>query len=344
MKAQKLLLFGLAIFMFSCNQGQKAEVDEKQELLEEQQIFGEAQGTTYSIKYIDSVQKVKPAEVDSLLRAIDLSMSTWVDTSIISKINNGKAGKYAIDEMFKEVYLLAQKIHQETNGAFDVSLAPVIYAWGIGFSNPRKLEQPEVDSLMLLTGMDKFELHADSLSKKIDGAKLDFNAIAQGYSVDLLAELLEEKGIDNYMVELGGEVKAKGQNKASDDWRIGIDKATDQNEERELQAIISLHDHALATSGNYRKYYEVDGQRFSHSIDPKNGFPVKHQLLSASVISGDCGAADAYATAMMVMGTEAAKQFLASHPELQLFLIYSEGGKYKTFVSENLRENIDLLD
>lgn len=347
MRLNHLYLLLFSIFLISCSE-EKNRNEEKTEKVQsiqnEFQLVGKAQGTTYSIKYIDEEEKVAAAEVDSLLKAIDASMSTWVDTSIISKINKGGAGKYTIDGMFREVFLLSQKVQQESNGAFDVSLAPVIYAWGIGFSNPRKLEKAEVDSLLLYTGMDKFKLENEGLLKKIDEAKLDFNAIAQGYSVDLLAELLKSKGIENYMVELGGEVKTLGKNKMYEHWRIGIDKARDQNEERELQAIISLEDNALATSGNYRKYYELDGQRYSHSIDPKSGFPVNHHLLSASVITDNCAEADAYATALMVMGLERAKEFLSSQTQLKAFLIYFENGEYKSFMTENLKGQIELLE
>jgi thiamine biosynthesis lipoprotein len=170
---------------------------------------------------------------------------------------------------------------------------------------------------------------------------LDFNAIAQGYSVDVLAYFLERKGISNYMVELGGEVIAKGKKNDKEYWKIGIDQPNETTtEDRPLQAIVRLRDKALATSGNYRKFYEENGQKYSHIIHPKTGYPAKHNLLSATVISDECMTADAYATAFMVMGLERSKQFLAENKALKLevHFIYSENDTWKTFTSESLKE------
>lgn len=333
-----LLLFP---FLFSC--ANPEEKKSQEETLKELHIQGYAQGTTYSIKYLDNTARDYQPAIDSILRAIDLSMSTWVDSSIINKINNGPAGIYQVDTLFREVFELSVKISEESGGAFDASLAPVIYQWGIGFDNPQKLSKEEVDSLMQFTGYDKFELDRLILTKKIDQAKLDFNGIAQGYSVDKIAEFIEAKGMDHYMIELGGEVRARGKNSREMFWRIGIDKPMGLNEDRELQAVISLNDNSLATSGNYRKFYEVDGERFPHTISPFTGFPVKHQLLSASLVMDDCAAADAWATAIMVMGFEKARELLQKKAELKAYLIYSEEGEYKSYLTENLKEQIEII-
>lgn len=308
------------------------------------QIRGYAQGTTFSIQYIDPSYKNYQESIDSIMKAVDFSMSSWVDSSIVSRINNGAAGVYPIDSIFREVFLLSKKVSMETHGAFDISMAPVIYEWGIGFSNPKKLSKQVVDSLMHFVGYDQFELKDLKLSKKIPQAKLDFNAIAQGYSVDLVADFLESKGIENYMVEIGGEVKGKGKNPKGEFWRVGIDKPIEGNTNRDLEAIVQLKNQALATSGNYRKFYEVDGIKYPHTIDPSTGFPVQHKLLSATVIADDAATADAFATALMVMGTEEGKKFVEQHPEIEVFLVSSgNDSAFSTFISDGLKEELQLL-
>ena len=307
-------------------------------------IEGYAQGTTFSIQYLDEKGRDFQQEIDSILTAVDLSMSTWVDSSIISKINHGPVGTYEIDSIFKVVYLLSEEMHEETEGAFDATLAPVIYAWGIGFSNPQKLSEQEVDSLLKYVGHDKFEVKNFLLTKKAAEAKLDFNGIAQGFSTDLIAEFLEERNVQNYMVEVGGEVRVRGKNSSGDFWRIGIDKPVGLEEERQVKAIVSLENQALATSGNYRKFYEVDGEKFPHSIDPANGFPVAHNLLSATVIAKTAAEADAIATALMVKGVEESKQFLNRHQDLEAYLIFPDSsGGFSNYITPNLQKAIELL-
>lgn len=333
-----LIVCFLVFLLPSCKEVTKKKVDLYG-------IQGYAQGTTFNIQYIDAENRDFQFEVDSILKAVDLSMSTWVDSSIISKINNGPAKAYLVDSIFKEVFWLSKEISRETNGAFDATLAPVIYAWGIGFSDPQKLDQAKVDSLLQFVGYDKFEMNGLELVKKIPEAKLDFNAIAQGYSVDLIADFLEEMGIGNYMVEVGGEIRASGKNREGEAWKIGIDKPVGVDEERELKGIVSLSNSSLATSGNYRKFYEVDGVKYPHTIDPRNGFPVKHNLLSVSVIAEKAAVADAYATSLMVMGTEKAKVFLNKHPDLEAYLIFPDSNNsYSSYITEGLKNEIEILE
>lgn len=304
---------------------------------------GEAQGTTYTVKYIGEEVEDLPRQMDSLLKAIDVSMSTYLESSTIVRLNEGDSA--VVDEMFVEVFELSQRMKEETEGAFDPTLAPVIEAWGFDYSQPQQMDSAKVDSLLAFCGFEQFELDGKLLRKKTRGAKLNFNAVAQGYSVDLMADLLRAKNISDYYVELGGEVIVGGLNQDSVPWRIGIDKPQGRNLERELSAIVSLEDKAMVTSGNYRKFVEVEGEKYSHSIDPKSGFPVKHNLLSATIIADDAGVADAIATACMVMGLEKCQAFLARHQEYEAILIYSNGdGKLNIFISESLVEKVEELE
>lgn len=324
------------VFLAACQPQQNTE--------RKQVAFGgEAQGTTYTVKYIGEEVETLPQQMDSLLKAIDASMSTYLESSTIVRLNEGDSAM--VDEMFVEVFELSQRMKEETDGAFDPTLAPVIEAWGFDFSQPQAMDSAKVDSLLAFCGFQQFELDGNTLRKKARGAKLNFNAVAQGYSVDLMADLLQAKNISDYYVELGGEVIAGGLNQDSVPWRIGIDKPQGQNLERELSAIVSLEDQAMVTSGNYRKFVEMDGEKYSHSIDPKSGFPVKHNLLSATIIVDEAGVADAIATACMVMGLEKCQAFLASHQEYGAILIYSNAdGDLNTFISGNLAGKVEELE
>ena len=324
--------FIVFILFFSCNR------------IEQNTIFisGEAQGTTYSITYISGTETSYQNEIDSIFHVIDLSMSAYVPTSIISRINQDDT-TVVVDQHFMKVFNKAQEVSEKTGGLFDITVGPVINAWGFGFSKKENVDSNMIDSLLMNVGYSLVLLDHNKLIKKKPGVILDFNAIAQGYTVDVLAAFLEEKHIRDYLIELGGEVKAKGKKINNENWTIGIDQPNETElEGRPLKATIQLKNQSLATSGNYRKYYIENGQKFSHIIDPHTGYPAKNNLLSASVIAPDCITADAYATAFMVMGLEKSKQFLQQHPELQLevFFIYDEDGKWKTFTSEKLKEQV----
>ena len=322
------------IFFFSCNQHDRTIY-----------VRGEAQGTTYNITYLAPEKTNYKNEIDSLFKAVDQSLSTYVPGSIISRINRNDTGVVA-DKYFIDVFRKAQEISQQTNGAFDVTVAPIVNAWGFGFTKRARIDSATIDSLLRFVGYQKIKLEGGAIVKTNPGMMLDFNAIAQGYTVDLLSSFLESKGINNYLVELGGEVRTKGKKNNGEDWKIGIDQPNETyTDGRPLKAIVSLKNKALATSGNYRKFYVENGRKYAHIIDPHTGYPAKHNLLSATVIANDCMTADAFATAFMVMGLEKAKQFLSKDKQLglEVFFIYDEQGTWKTYTSETLKERIEEL-
>jgi thiamine biosynthesis lipoprotein len=318
------------ILLISCNQ-------ESNKIL---RISGKAQGTTYHISYLSSDNSNYKPGIDSLLKEIDLSLSTYVPVSIISRINKNDSNVFA-DKYFTEVFNKSIEISEKTGGLFDVTVGPVINAWGFGFTKKADVDSAMIDSLLDYVGYKMVRLEGNKVVKLKSQIILDFNAIAQGYSVDILASYLENKGITNYLVELGGEAKAKGKKNNNEYWKVGIDQPNEMStDERPLQAVINLRDKALATSGNYRKFYIENGKKYAHIIDPRTGYPAKHNLLSASVIASDCMTADAYATAFMVMGMEGSRQFLSENKNLALevYFIYDENGVWKTYTSETLKE------
>ncbi len=313
-------------------------------------ISGDAQGTTYHISYLPADSVDISGSVDSLLRRIDSSLSTYLPVSLVSRINRNEKGVEP-DEHFIRVFHKSEEVSILTNGAFDITVAPLVNAWGFGFSRKAAVDSLVIDNLLGMTGYEKIKLLKRSghytVVKEKPGMMIDFNAIAQGYTVDLLADLLESHRIGVYFIELGGEVKAKGSKKNGQHWRVGIDKpeeGVDPGEE--LQAILSLQDEALATSGNYRKFYESGGQKYSHIIDPHTGYPAKNNLLSASVVAQNCMTADAFATAFMVMGLEKSKQFLEENRGLglEVFFVYDEQGTWKNFISGGLKERLEELN
>jgi len=236
--------------------------------------------------------------------------------------------------------LLARSVAEESMGEFDYTVGPLVNVWGFGFEDRRKVDQAMVDSLLPLIDYRYVNLDGDRIIKEKEGIKFDFNAVAQGYSVDLVGEFLSTKGIKNCLVDIVGEVLAKGEKPGVGPWLVGIEKPSENEySDRTLEATIELRDRAMATSGNYRKFYEEDGVRYSHTIDPETGFPVKHSLLSVSVIADDCGSADAWATAFLVMGLEKGKKFLEERDDLEAFFIYSgEEGFLMTWATEGMKE------
>ncbi len=305
---------------------------------------GFAQGTTYSITYEspDSINYKK--EIDYLLAEFDSSLSTYNPYSVISKINKNESDK--TDEYLRTVFKKADEVYNATNGYFDITVAPLVNAWGFGFKNKENITNAKIDSILEFVGFDLIYIKDSVIIKHDDRVKINMNAIAQGYSVDIVAQFLEERGVNNYLVEIGGEVKAKGVNRKHKVWKIGIDKPFDNNNVpgENLQAIIKLSNKSLATSGNYRKFYIRDGVKYSHTINPKTGYSVNHSLLSVTVIGNDCITADAFATAFLVMGLEKAYDVVMKIPELEAYFVYNdEKGNYQvkmTPAMENLLENI----
>lgn len=335
--SMKLILpvFLILIVLFSCK-------PDTGELIK---ISGEAQGTTYHISYYGDNNVSYKIAVDSIFKKIDSSLSTYLPASIISRINRNEKD-ILVDDHFITVFNKSVEISKLTGGAFDVTVAPIINAWGFGFSKKESVDSLMIDSLLQLVGYEKVRLQNSLLLKAQPGMMVDFNAIAQGYTVDVIAGYLERKGITNFFVELGGEVRAKGKKMDNEEWKVGIDKPVeDSTGERTLQAIIKIKDKSLATSGNYRKFYVENGQKFSHIVDPKTGYPAKNNLLSVSVVADDCMTADAFATAFMVMGLERAKDFLMANTALGLsvFFIYDDNGDWKTYTSEDLKMKMEEL-
>ncbi len=301
---------------------------------------GMAQGTYYAVTYFDHLNRDFQPQIDSLLEAFDMSVSMWEPQSVISKINRGEERGVICDSIFINTYLLARGVAEESNGAFDYTIGPLVNAWGFGFEDRQKVDQALVDSLLPLVDYRYVSLDGSTIIKEKEGIKFDFNAVAQGYSVDLVGDFLASKGLKNYLVDIGGEVLAIGEKPGTGPWIVGIEKPTENElSERRLEASIKLKDRAMATSGNYRKFYEEDGIRYSHTIDPATGYPVTHTLISVSVIADDCGTADAWATAFMVMGLEKAKQFVESKNELEAFFIFSgEDGGLESYATQGMKE------
>ena len=303
-----------------------------------QKCAGTIFGTTYHItyQYDDDLQP----ELEARMKEVDNALSMFNKESIISKVNNNQPVE--LNEMFVEVFQQAQKISEDTNGAFDITVAPLVNAWGFGFKNEQMPDKHAVDSLMAIVGYQKVSYDGKHIIKRDPRITLDCSAIAKGYGVDVVARLLEEKGIDNYMVEIGGEVVTHGISEKRVPWKIGVTKPTDDplQEGNELQTVLNLTDKAMATSGNYRNFYYKGKRKYAHTIDPKTGYPVQHSILSATVLTNRCMRADAYATAFMVMGFEGAKKVLERNPDLMAYLIYDDHGKMGVWYSPSLKDKI----
>ena len=299
-------------------------------------LEGSAQGTTYHIQYFDSKNRNLHKDIERLLKRFDASVSTYQSNSLISKINhNEKYGR--TDDYFNACFLKAKEIWKLTDGAFDPTVYPLVNAWGFGPEKKDKLEQSKIDSLLTFVGFEKITLTRGKISKSDPRVSLDFNAFAQGYSVDLVSELLLSKGISSFVVEIGGEVYAHGQRDGLP-WYIGLEQPIENKTNvNPLNVIFQIENIGVATSGNYRKFTVENGVKIAHHIDPKTGKPTSNQLLSASIFTHACISSDALATAILVMGLDKAKLFLAEHPEIQAYLIYSdEEGKYQVYLTPKL--------
>jgi len=269
--------------------------------------------------------------VDSLFKAFDLIFSEYIPNSMVSRINSNDS-TVILDDMFIEVLNKSLQINTETNGAMDLTVGPLVNAWGFGAEKKAIIDSVVIDSLLQYVGMQKIRLEGRKLIKELPGIRIDVNSIAQGYSVDVIYRFFDRLGIKNFMIEIGGEVRVKGKNPKGELWRIGIDKPDIGNNQagETLQTIILLNNKAVTTSGNYRKYFEENGRKYSHIIDPHTGYPYKNSLLSVTVIAQDALTADGYDTPLMVMGLEGARTFLKQHPELDAYMIYSdEDGQFQ---------------
>ena len=296
-------------------------------------------GTIYHITYQSDTNYQK--EIEAELQKVDNSLSPFNKTSIISRVNRNE--KVKVDEMFSEVFQLAEKISGETDGAFDITVAPMVNAWGFGFKTGNPPTRQTIDSLRAIVGFHTVSLQDGYVIKKNPKTMLDCSAIAKGYGTDVVARFLKKMGVQNFTVEIGGEIVVNGNSDKLQPWRIGINKPTDHslNTSQAIKDVVSVSNIAMATSGNYRNFYYKNGKKYAHTIDPKTGYPVQHNILSATVFADDCATADAYATSFMVLGLDGAKKILEKHPELCAYLIYSDQkGSNQIWYSPSLQKKL----
>ena len=285
-------------------------------------------GTTYSITY--QYHENLKSDIEGVMQQVDNSLSPFNKSSVITAINNNTSTK--ADKYLTEVFTLAQTVNKETDGAFDITVAPLVNAWGFGFRNGTRPTDTQTDSLLAIVGQEKVTLKDGEIIKSDPRIMLDCSAIAKGFGVDKVAEFLAGKGIENFLVEIGGEISARGKNSRGTEWNIGVTKPVDDSLSinQENQAVLQITDKAMATSGNYRNFYYEGGKKYAHTINPHTGKPAQSDILSATVIAQTCAVADAYATAFMVLGSEKAKEILKKHPELQAYLILSDNSVWQS--------------
>ncbi len=297
-------------------------------------------GTIYKITY--QSDRDLHDDIKAALIGVDESLSAFNEKSILSQVNRDE--DVALNKIFTDVFTLAQSVSDDTNGAFDITVAPLVNAWGFGFKNEKMPTKPEVDSMLQHIGYKKVSIVKNRIKKTDNDIMLDCAAIAKGYGCDVVAKILADKGVDNYMVDIGGEVVTKGISPKRLPWKIGVTKPIDDSltVNQEIQSILNVTDKSMATSGNYRNFYYKNGKKYAHTIDPKTGYPVQHSLLSATVITDRCAIADAYATAFMVMGIDKARKVLQRHPEMMGYFIYSDAkGQLSVWYSPSLKDKIE---
>ena len=326
MKTKLTIIFSIILLFNSCKNSPSKYIYNK----------GFAYGTMYSIIYESPNGIDFQEEIMDKFQDFTMIFSTYEEESTISKVNKNEATK--LEPEFIACFERAMDISEFTNGAFDITAGSLINAWGFGPDEKRKMTSKTVDSLKLFTGYKKIHINNNAIQKDIPEIQIDMNAISKGFTSDLIANFLTEKGCENYMVEIGGEVVAKGKNEKRKTWTIGISNPDESLlvSSNELQAIIQLPDLAMATSGNYRNFYVEDGVKYAHTIDPKSGYPVQHSLLSATVLANDCMTADAFATAFMVLGMDLGVEIARQVPEIEIYFIYADdNGNNQIYMSEN---------
>jgi thiamine biosynthesis lipoprotein len=349
----------LFFLLSACNEGA-----EKKKELSYQYVEGATQGTSFHITFKASNELNFSSKIDSLLNVIDKSMSVHNPSTLMTF--NEVDSSLLVDEHILKVFWKSKEIFELTNGSFDPAVKPLIDFWGFGGSKAKVIEtidSLQIDSMLKFTSIDMVkvfdkknnvfledqsevnleEVNGYELAKLDNRLQLDFNAIAQGYTVDLVAQYFDANGVYDYLVEIGGEVRVKGKNAKNGLWTVGIDRPQEENEiGRPLSAILSLDNKSIATSGNYRKFYEKDGVKYSHTLSARTGYPVRHKILSATVVASDAMTADGFATAFMVMGHEKAITFLEENEYLQGYIIYSnDKGEMQSFVTKGLKDSIE---
>ena len=331
------LLFVLALFVvvFLRNRGSETEVITLQ---------GRTMGPIeYQVKYLSANGISYQTEVDSLLAVFNQALSTYVPTSEISRFNQSDSLVFETGFMFP-VLETSQYIHQITGGAFDPTVGPLVNAWGFGPNKQPSADTAKVDSLLTFVGFNKIQFTSTYVTKGVAGMYLDFSAVAKGYAVDLVGNYLATKAVENFMVEIGGEVTCRGKNEKGEFWLIGINNPDLEAAGEGIAATVGLDNRAMATSGNYRNFYVLNGKKYAHTIDPASGRPVQHSLLSATVFASDCMTADALATACMVMGVEKSVALFEAHKELDAILIFSaDNGDLHTVVTSGIKDKVKYL-
>ena len=325
MKKIVLLITGLLV-LASCNKPQKIVLQ------------GLAQGSYYAITYYDEKGRNFQHEVDSIFHAVDMSVNLWVDSSIISKVNRNE--EVTLDSIFINNFKIAQEAAQLSDGYFDPTISPIVAAWGFSYKTGDSITPQLIDSLKQLVDYRKIRIENEKIVKENPSIQLDFNAIAQGYTSDLIAHFLESRGIENYLVDTGGEIMARGEKPDGKPWIVGIEKpAENWDSEQVVQTRIALRDKGLVTSGSTRKYVERNGKRYSHCIDPKTGYPVEHQLLSVTVLADNSVWADALASICMVMGKEKSLPLIENLDEVEAYYIFvNEKNELETIATEGFKK------
>ena len=303
-------------------------------------LQGLAQGSYYAVTYFDDEGRNFQREIDSIFHAVDMSVNLWVDSSIISKVNRNE--DVTLDSIFIDNFNIAQEAAQLSDGYFDPTISPIVAAWGFSYKSDDSLTPQLIDSLRTLVDYRKVRIESGKVVKENPNITLDFNAIAQGYTSDLIAKFLESRGIKDYLVDTGGEIMARGQKPNHQPWIVGIEKpAADKDADRIVQTRITLKDKGLVTSGSTRKYVERNGKRYSHCIDPKTGYPVEHQVLSVTVMAENSVWADALASIGMVMGMEKSLALFQSLDGVEAYYIFiNEAGELETFASGGFKNLI----
>jgi thiamine biosynthesis lipoprotein len=306
-------------------------------------IEGETMATTYHITYFDKEQRNFKKEIDSILVLVNQSINNYNPNSEISVFNKSASFRFALPYLYRPIKV-ASEVFAYSDGAFDPTVMPLVNLWGFGYKKVNRPDSSKVDSIRNLIGFDKIKFNTDSIWKLEPRTQLDFGGIGQGYGADVISDYLKLKGIRNMLVELGGEGMAVGKNLQSGKaWEIGILDPNSTSENQFFKAIVWLEDKSFTTSGNYFNYREVDGKKYSHTIDPATGYPTTRAILSASVFAEDATTADAWGTAIMVMGHEKAIEVIKQHPEIEVFLIYSTPEGIATFATEKIRSNLKLI-
>ena len=328
MKHRFLILTGF-IVLVSCVKQPKKVV-----------LQGLAQGSYYAITYFDEQNRNFQREIDSIFRAVDRSVNLWVDSSVISKVNRNE--DVVLDKIFIDNFNLAQEAARLSDGYFDPTISPIVAAWGFSYKSGDSLTSQRIDSLRALVDYRNVRIENGKVVKENPNITLDFNAIAQGYTSDLIAAFLDGKGIRNYLVDTGGEIMARGGKPDDKPWIVGIEKPADNwDSERVVQTRVALRDKGLVTSGSTRKYIERNGKRYSHSIDPKTGYPVEHNVLSVTVLAENSAWADALASICMVMGMEKSLPLIENMDGVEAYYIFqNENGALETFATEGFGERI----